>query len=123
VLRAASASALAAAALVLAAGCGGSAAPTGQRALNAFLRDTARGRTFAARFPHTPGSLPCTALDPTVGKRVPATCSTDVSLGENGRVVVTFTVSWSHGSQNRTWFVFLRPDGTVAKVSREGVAG
>jgi hypothetical protein len=118
------ASALAAAVLLAAAaaGCGGSSR-SGQRTLDAFFADTPRGRTYARRFPHRPGSLPCTALDHTLNKHVPATCSTDLSLEANERVLATFTVSWSHGSLARTWFVTLRRDGSVESVRRENPAG
>lgn len=117
------ASGAAAAALALgAAGCG-QASRAGQRTLDAFFRDTPRGRAWTNRFPHNPGSKPCTTVDPQSKQRVDATCSTDLSLGGNDRVIVTFTVSWSHGSRTRTWFLFLRPDGTVASVKREGEPG
>ena len=105
-----------------AAGCGGSS-PTGQRSLDAFLSRSPQGRALGKRFPHRPGSIPCTAVDPVDERRVEATCSTDVSLQTQNRVVVTFTLSWSHGSRARTWFVFLRRDGTVESVKREGSLG
>ncbi|HET7571503.1 MAG TPA: hypothetical protein VFJ77_02405 [Gaiellaceae bacterium] len=108
---------VAALALVLA-GCGG-ANREGQRSLDAFLGSTDAAR-FANRFPHRPGSIPCTARDPAAKRRVAATCSTDLSLRSNHDVIVTFTVSWSHGSRARTWFVFLRRDGTLKRVQREG---
>ena len=118
--RPASFLALAAAAIVLA-GCGGSS-PKVQRTFDKFLAGP-QSATWAKRFPHTPGSLPCTAQDPTLGKRVPATCSTALSLADKGLVLATFTVSWSHGSDTRTWFVFLARDGTIDHVTRAGVAG
>ena len=105
-----------------AAGCGGSSSQ-GQRSLDAFLSRSAQGRTLAKRFPHRPGSVPCTAVDPGTERRVEATCSTDVSLAKPNRVIATFTLSWSHGSRARTWFVFLRRDGTVESVRREGSPG
>jgi hypothetical protein len=105
-----------------AAGCGGSADPQGRRALAAFFTNASLGRTLAKRFPHEPGSVPCTVLDGSLGKRVQATCATDVAV-EPTRIVVTFTESWSHGSQTHTWFVFLRRDGTVKSVRQEGLAG
>lgn len=113
----------AAAALVFAlAGCGGSAsARDGQRALDRFFTRTAKGRAWAKRFPHRPGSVPCTARDPELRRRVAATCSTDVSLDPN-RVVVTLTESWSHGNRARTWLVFLRKDGSIVSVRRAGSA-
>jgi hypothetical protein len=118
-----SAAAAAAGTLALAAaGCGGSS-PAVQRSFDAFLTQTPQGRSWATRFPHKPGSIPCTALDPTLHRRVPATCSTDLSLGANNQVIVTFTQSWSHGSRARTWFVFLRRDGTLVSVNREGTLG
>jgi len=112
----------AAAVALAAAGCGGSS-PTGQRTLDAFLRDTPQGRAFAKRFPHRPGSIPCTVVDTSAKQRVQATCSTDLALGSDHRVIVTFTQSWSHGSRARTWFVFLRRDGTLESVRREGTPG
>ena len=112
------ASALAAAlVLAAAAGCGGSPR-NGQRSFDSFLASTA-AHPWVKRFPHRPGSISCTALDRTVGRRVPATCSTDLSLDKN-QVIVTFTESWSHGNRARTWFVFLRRNGTVERVQREG---
>jgi len=105
-----------------AAACGGSSPqPNVQRALDAFLVRTPRGRELAKRFPHKPGSIPCTVVDPQLGKRVAATCSTDVS-NEPPHIVATFTVAWSHGSRARTLFVFLRADGTVVSVTRAGAA-
>ena len=112
----------AAAMAVGAAGCGGSS-PRSQRSLDAFLERTPRGRTLAKRFPHRPGSVRCTVVDPAAKRRVRATCSTDVSPGDGDSVLATFTLSWSHGSRARTWFVVLRPDGSVESVRRAGVAG
>jgi hypothetical protein len=105
-----------------AAGCGRSTG-VAQRALDAFFRDTPRGRAWTNRFPHEPGSTSCTAVDPTSKLRVAATCSTDLSLGRDESVLATFTVSWSHGSRAKTWFVFLRHDGTIVSVRREGEPG
>jgi hypothetical protein len=119
VRRAGSAGLLAALVLAAAAACG-QAGENGQRALDRFFANTEQGRAWAKRFPHTPSSRPCTAVDH--GERVPATCSTDVAVNPERRVVATFTVSWSHGSRARTWFVFLRSDGTVESIKREGVA-
>jgi hypothetical protein len=120
-MRRAASALLAAAALASAvAGCGGSS-PKLQRTLDSFLASPG-GASWAKRFPHTPGSRPCTAQDPKLKKPVPATCSTALSLGEKKLVLATFTVSWSHGSNARTWFVFLRRDGTVDHMSREGEA-
>ncbi len=116
------ASALAAAALVLAAaGCGGSS-HRNQHSLDAFFTRSARGRAWAKRFPQRPGSRPCSAYDRQLRKTVPATCSTDVSPVKPDRLVVSLTESWSHGTRARTWFVFIRPDGTIVSVTREGVA-
>jgi hypothetical protein len=120
VRRIAFASAVALASAV--AGCGGSSSAE-QHTLQRFLSRTPQGRTWAKRFPHRPGSVPCTALDPAAERRVPATCSTDVSAAAGDRVIVTFTQSWSHGSRARTWFVFLRADGTVESVKRAGTGG
>ena len=112
---------LAAAALAFAAsGCGGSS-PKLQRTLDALLSGR-QGATWAGRFPHQPGGLPCTAFDPVLKKRVPATCSTALSLTSEGLVLATFTVSWNHGSSARTRFVFLRRDGTIDHVTRAGEA-
>jgi hypothetical protein len=107
-------------ALVLA-GCG-SADPKGRHALDTFFTHASLGRTLAKRFPHEPGSVPCTVLDRSLGKHVQATCATDVAV-EPTRIVVTFTESWSHGTQTHTWFVFLHRDGRVESVRQEGVAG
>lgn len=113
---------LAAAALVsAAAGCGGSS-PKVQRTLDLFLA-SAPGASWAKRFPHQPGSRPCTAHDPTLKQRVPATCSTALAPADNRLVLATFTVSWSHGSNARTWFVFLARDGTVDHTTRAGQPG
>jgi len=109
--------------LALAAGGCGGTSPSGQRTLDEFFRGTALGRKWARRFPHKPGSVSCTVSGSSTHGRVPATCSTAFSLGARHRVIVTFTESWSHGSRARTWFVFLRPDGTVASVRREGTPG
>ena len=112
------ASALIAAAALLAAGCGGSS-PQVQRTFDSFLRSP-QGASWAKRFPREPGSRPCTAQDPVLKQRVPATCSTALSLEQDELVLATFTVSWSHGSSARTWFVFLARDGTVDHVTRAG---
>jgi hypothetical protein len=104
-----------------AAGCG-SSSPRGQRSLDAFLR-TPQGRSLGSRFPHRPGSVSCTTRDPSAKRRVAATCSTDLALRANDRVLVTFTLSWSHGSRAKTWFVFLRRDGSVESMRREGSDG
>jgi len=104
------------------AGCGGSSSAV-QRTLERFLSRTPQGRAWAKRFPHRPGSVPCTVVDPVAGRRVPATCSTDASTASGDRVVVTFTQSWSHGSRARTWFFFLRANGSVESVKRAGSGG
>ena len=90
--RAASALLAAAALAFAASGCGGSS-PTLQRTLDTKLK-----------------------------KRVAATCSTALSLSDKKLVLATFTVSWDHGSSAHTWFVFLRSNGTIDHVSREGEA-
>lgn len=108
--------------LVLSAvGCG-SAGPKGRRALDTFFTRTSLGRTLGKRFPHDPGSVLCVVFDRQVEKRVQATCATDVAVDPT-RIVVTFTESWDHGSRTHTWFVFLRPDGTVKSVKHAGVTG
>lgn len=117
-MRRAASGLFAAAAVLAAAGCG-SSSPKVDRTFAEFLRSP-RGAAWAKRFPHHPGSRPCTAFDPKLARRVPATCSTALSLGEHELVVATFTVSWSHGNSARTWFVFLRRGGEVDHVSREG---
>jgi len=104
-------------ALLLAA-CGGSSPPSVERTFARFLAGP-DGATWAARFPHQPGSRPCTTRDPLVKKVVAATCSTALSL-EKKSVLATFTVSWAHGSRVRAWLVFLRNDGRIASISREG---
>ena len=112
---------LAAAALALAAaGCGGSS-PKLQRTLDTFLAG-GKGATWARRFPHEPGSRHCTAQDPKLKERVPATCSTALTLSSDRLVLATFTVSWDHGSSALTWFVFLHRDGTIDHVRQEGEA-
>ncbi|HET7568574.1 MAG TPA: hypothetical protein VFJ91_11310 [Gaiellaceae bacterium] len=120
-MRRAASALLAAAAVLAAAGCG-SGSPKVDRTFAQFLASP-QGATWANRFPHQPGSRPCTAHDPKLDERVPATCSTALSLGDHKLVVATFTVSWSHGSRARTWFVFLRRGGEVDHVTREGAPG
>jgi hypothetical protein len=105
---------------LLVAGCG-SNDPKGRRALEAFFTRTAVGVNLGRRFPHNPGSVSCTVFDHQLEQKVNATCATDIAV-EPTRIVVTFTESWSHGSQTHTWFVFLRRDGTVRSVRQEGVA-
>jgi hypothetical protein len=116
-VRRAASVALAAVVALGAAGCGGG--PSGQRSLDRFLAG-AQGRTWSKRYPHRPGSEACTARDPAARAQVPATCSTDLWLGTDHRVIVTFTESWSHGSRARTWFVHLRRDGSVSSIERAG---
>ncbi|MGH3048715.1 MAG: hypothetical protein ACRDLK_01045 [Gaiellaceae bacterium] len=120
-MRLGASAALAAALLAVAAGCG-SSPPTVERTFGEFLRSP-QGRSWAKRFPHQPGSKACTASDPTLKTRVPATCSTALSLAQGSEVLATFTVSWSRGSRARTWFVFLRRNGRVDRISREGQPG
>ncbi|HVS86241.1 MAG TPA: non-canonical purine NTP pyrophosphatase, partial [Gaiellaceae bacterium] len=116
--RAARALLAALAGALLLAGCGGSSPPSVQRTFARFLAGP-DGAAWAARFPHHPGSRPCTTRDPLVKKVVAATCSTALSV-ETREVLATFTVSWSHGSRVRAWLVFLRSDGRIASISREG---
>ncbi len=106
-------------AALLLAGCGSKHA-TGQRQLSAFFAHTKLGQEWGKRFPHRPGSRPCVAYDDQAQKRVPATCSTDVAVQQQGRVLATFSISWNHGNRVRAWFVFLHEDGTVVSVTREG---
>ncbi len=113
------ASAAALAALTLAAaGCGGGN-PAAQRTLDAFFSGSARGRAWGKVFPHRPGTRPCTARDTQTGQRVPATCSTDVSLVKPHRAVVTLTQAWNRGARALTWFVFVRQNGAIESVVRE----
>jgi XTP/dITP diphosphohydrolase len=107
------------AALLVLAGCG-SHHQSGQRQLTLFFERTKVGREWSARFPHRPGSRPCGAYDAAAKRRVPATCSTDVAVQQQGRVLATFSVSWKHGNRVRAWFVFLHRDGSVESITREG---
>jgi XTP/dITP diphosphohydrolase len=118
-VRALLAALAAGAAAFLLAGCGADR-PNGQRQLTAFFERTKLGQRWTGRFPHRPGSRPCAAYDDVAQRRVEATCSTDVAVQQEGRVLATFSVSWNHGNRVRAWFVFLHRDGTVASVTREG---
>jgi hypothetical protein len=104
---------------LLASGCGGEN-PAAQRTLSDFFKVSPRGRAWGKRFPHAPGSVPCTVKD-AEGKPVPATCSTDVSLVEQSRAVVILTETWNRGARARTWFVFVRRDGRIQSVVPEAV--
>ncbi|HZQ89620.1 MAG TPA: non-canonical purine NTP pyrophosphatase [Gaiellaceae bacterium] len=104
-------------AVLLLAGCGGSD-KTSRRVLRAFFAGGPVARALGERFPHKPGTLPCTIHDQ--GKAVQATCATDISLVTPGRAVVTLTEAWNHGAKAHTWFFFIRRDGTVQSVIQEG---
>jgi XTP/dITP diphosphohydrolase len=103
--------------VVMLAGCGGTD-KTSKRVLRAFFAGGPVVRALGRRFPHTPGTLPCTVLDK--GKTVQATCATDISLVKPARAVVTLTEAWNHGAKAHTWFFFIRRDGTVQSVIQEG---
>jgi XTP/dITP diphosphohydrolase len=110
------------AALTLAvAGCGGNNSAN-RRVLAAFFAYGPKGRALAPMFPHEPGSLPCVlpAGGPAPGKKLQATCSTDVSLVKHERAVVTLTEAWDHGADAHTWFFFIRQTGEVESVVQEG---
>jgi len=104
-------------AVLLLAGCGGPN-KTSRRVLRAFFAGGPVVRTLGERFPHKPGTLPCTIHDQ--GKAVQATCATDISLVKPARAVVTLTEAWNHGAKAHTWFFFIRRDGTVQSVIQEG---
>jgi len=104
-------------AVVLLAGCGGTDR-TSKRVLRAFFAGGPVARKLGTRFPHAPGTLPCTVRDR--GKTVQATCATDISLVKPARAVVTLTEAWNHGAKAHTWFFFIRRDGTVQSVIQEG---
>jgi XTP/dITP diphosphohydrolase len=103
--------------VVLLAGCGGTD-KTSKRVLRAFFAGGPVVRSLGRRFPHTPGTLPCTVRDH--GKTVQATCATDISLVKPARAVVTLTEAWNHGARAHTWFFFIRRNGTVQSVIQEG---
>ena len=105
------------------AGCGGDNRAD-RRVLAAFFAYGPKARKLAPMFPHQPGSLPCVlrAGGPAPGKKLRATCSTDVSLVKHERAVVTLTEAWNHGSEAHTWFFFIRRTGEVESVVQEGAA-
>ena len=102
---------------LLVAGCGGSD-KTGTRVLQRFFAAGPVARKLGTRFPHKPGTLPCTVNDG--GKTVQATCATEVSLVKPDKAVVTLTEAWNHGAKAHTWFFFIRRDGSVQSVVQEG---
>jgi XTP/dITP diphosphohydrolase len=108
---------LAALGAALLAGCGGTD-PVKNRVLRLFFTGGPVARTLGERFPHKPGTLPCTLDDR--GAKLQATCATDISLVKPARAVVTLTEAWNHGAQAHTWFFFIRRDGTVQSVIQEG---
>jgi len=110
---------LAALAVLLVAGCGGSNR-VADRVLRKFFDGGPVVRELGLRFPHKPGTLPCTLYDR--GVRLQATCATDISLVRPARAVVTLTEAWNHGARAHTWFFFIRRDGTVQSVIQEGAA-
>ena len=108
---------VAALAALLVAGCGGTNR-VADRVLRAFFDGGPVVRELGLRFPHKPGTLPCTLHDR--GVTLQATCATDISLVRPARAVVTLTEAWNHGAQAHTWFFFIRRDGTVQSVVQEG---
>ena len=102
---------------LLLAGCGGTDRVS-KRVLRAFFTGSPIARTLGRRFPHTPGVLPCVLHEGQVVLQ--ASCSTDISLVQPSRAVVTLTEAWNHGAKAHTWFFFIRRDGTVQSVIREG---
>lgn len=108
---------LAALALGVLAGCGADKDTMGEVLANFFAK-TPRAHAFAARFPHKPGSLPCTLAS----KDGPlnATCAADVSLVKHDRAVITLTEAWNHGALAHTWFFFVNRDGRIDSVVQEG---
>lgn len=115
--RAARALLVALGAALLLAGCGGTD-KTSKRVLRAFFAGGPAAHTLGSRFPHMPGTRPCTLN--VNGVRVDASCSTDISLVQPSRAVVTLTEAWNHGSKAHTWFFFIHRDGTVQSVIQEG---
>jgi XTP/dITP diphosphohydrolase len=103
-------------ALLLAA-CGGTD-PTSKRVLHAFFAGGPIARNLGERFPHKPGVRPCVLHDEKTVLQ--ASCSTDISLVNPARAVVTLTEAWQHGSKAHTWFFFIRRDGSVQSVIQEG---
>jgi XTP/dITP diphosphohydrolase len=104
---------------LLLAGCGGDKVSMGE-VLENFYAKTPKAHAFATRFPHTPGSLPCTL--PGSPQPLRATCAADVSLVKHDRAVITLTEAWRHGSLAHTWFFFIRRDGTIDSVVQEGAS-
>lgn len=102
---------------LLLAGCGGTDR-TSKRVLRAFFAGGPVARKLGERFPHTPGVRPCTLHDKSTVLQ--ASCSTDISLVQPARAVVTLTEAWNHGAKAHTWFFFIRRDGTVQSVIQEG---
>ncbi|MBV8066272.1 MAG: non-canonical purine NTP pyrophosphatase [Actinobacteria bacterium] len=102
---------------LLVAGCGGTD-KTGIRVLRRFFAAGPVARKLGTRFPHKPGTLPCTVDDS--GTTVQATCATDISLVKPDKAVVTLTEAWNHGAKAHTWFFFIRRDGSVQSVVQEG---
>ncbi|HZC31322.1 MAG TPA: hypothetical protein VE261_07355, partial [Gaiellaceae bacterium] len=104
---------------LLGAGCGGDNKQT-EAVLRAFFANSKSARPFSARYPHKPGTLPCTVR--VQGKTVNATCSADVTLVKTDRAVITLTEAWNHGALAHTWFFFVRRNGIVESVIQEGSA-
>lgn len=102
---------------LLLAGCG-AANPTSKRVLRAFFAGGPVARELGHRFPHKPGVLRCAVHEK--GKKLQASCSTDISLVKPSRAVVTLTEAWNHGAKAHTWFFFIRRDGSVQSVIQEG---
>lgn len=103
--------------LAFVAGCGADK-DTMNEVLTSFYTNTPRAQSFAARFPHKPGSLPCTL--PSKDGPLRATCAADVSLVKHDRAVITLTEAWNHGALAHTWFFFVHRDGRIDSVVEEG---
>ncbi|HLY95362.1 MAG TPA: non-canonical purine NTP pyrophosphatase [Gaiellaceae bacterium] len=103
--------------LALLAGCGADNNTMGV-ILDSFYAKTPKGHAFAARFPHKPGSLPCTLASKNGPLR--ASCAVDVSLVKHDRAVITLTEAWNHGALAHTWFFFVHRDGRIDSVVEEG---
>jgi len=99
------------------AGCGADK-EGGKGVLQAFFATSTQGRALSARFPHEPGTRPCTVWSK--GATLRASCSADVSLVKHDRAVITLTEAWNHGALAHTWFFFVHRDGRIESVVEEG---
>lgn len=102
---------------VIVAGCGATN-PTSKRVLREFFAGGPVVRNLGERFPHIPGVRQCVLHDNATALQ--ASCSTDISLVQPARAVVTLTEAWNHGAKAHTWFFFIRRNGTVQSVIQEG---